>query len=240
MNFEEWKRRFVVQESDLGDKVRRIAESVVSSNKVVSFDGLPKEYQRQFREGLVAATPEARAVLQREYRKTDYIVGTSKGSYHRSGLSGSVITIGTEATPSTLAHELFHKLDIGGRISKELFDSLMQDYVALNVVSGGDIVGYLLKRYPHAFVNDILGGKITMAPPYRGISDIIDGLSDKKVSLGYGHRKSYWENQGALEAEAWAQFGRIQYENDSEALKTFHELFPNFERDAIIALKELR
>ncbi len=42
-----------------------------------------------------------------------------------------------------------------------------------------------------------------------------------------------------MEAEAWAQFGRMQYENNPEVLKMLSELFLNFARDAMMALKGL-
>ena len=32
---------------------------------------------------------------------------------------------------------------------------------------------------------------------------------------GFGHDAEYWSNVGALEAEAWAQFGRVYFDNDS-------------------------
>ena len=72
---------------------------------------------------------------------------------------------------------------------------------------------------------------------YRGIADILNGLSGGKESYGFKHSVGYWSTLGALEAEAWAQFGRVQYENHPEVLKMFSELFPNFNESAILTLK---
>ena len=77
-----------------------------------------------------------------------------------------------------------------------------------------------------------------MGEVYRGIADILNGLSGGEVYYGYGHSKKYWSRAGALEAEAWAQFGRISYENKTEVIELLNMLFPNFNRSAIIALKE--
>ncbi|MDE6588939.1 MAG: hypothetical protein K2K53_01055 [Oscillospiraceae bacterium] len=76
-----------------------------------------------------------------------------------------------------------------------------------------------------------------MGEAYRGIADILNGLSGGKVYYGYGHSEKYWSSQGALEAEAWAQFGRIQFENDEDVLEMLRKIFPNFSECATIALK---
>lgn len=151
----------------------------------------------------------------------------------------NVILLSKYAPPSTLAHELFHELDQGYKISRTFIESLMKDYVALNVKSGGDIVGYLRQKFPEAFVKSGIARKHYLTKQHRGISDIINGLTDGQVFLGYGHKESYWKKADKLEAEAWAQFGRVQFENQADVLKMFQSLFPNFYKSAMIALKEL-
>ena len=237
MGFEEWRSQFVVQESDLGDAVRRAGKSVLSGGKVVGFDGLPKDFQQVFRDGLTNAAPETRKILERMYRKTDYMLVSSKRSYYRQ--LGDVVGLGRHAVPSTLAHELFHKIDAGGKISLGLSEALMKDYIALNVASGGDVKAYLLRLYPEVFEIRGLAGQKVLRNEYRGISDILNGLSDGEIRYGYGHSPAYWKRQGALEAEAWAQFGAVQYENNSEALKIFSTLFSNFNESATLTLKGL-
>lgn len=74
---------------------------------------------------------------------------------------------------------------------------------------------------------------------YRGIADILNGFSNGTVYYGYGHKEGYWKQQGALESEAWAQFGRIQFQNDPNVIKMLQEIFPNFFERAMIKLKEL-
>lgn len=237
MSFEEWQGKFVAQESDLGDSLRRIGKSIAARGKVVGFNGLPKDLQEAFREGLSTAAPETRKILRREYRKADYIVSSGKKSYYRP--MESVVEIGRNATPSTLAHELFHKIDAGGKISMGLSEALARDYVALNVASETNIRNYLMRLYPEAFTRISKAGMPVMGEAYRGVADILNGLSGGKETYGFKHSIGYWASSGALEAETWAQFGRIQYENDLEVLKLFQDIFPNFSQDAIIALKGL-
>ena len=78
-----------------------------------------------------------------------------------------------------------------------------------------------------------------MGEKYRGISDILNGLSGGKIYYGYGHKEKDWLIPGALESESWAQFGRILYENNDAVIELMNELFPNFFNSAIIALKGL-
>ena len=151
----------------------------------------------------------------------------------------NVVEISRDAEASTLAHELFHQLDADRRISSTLMEGLIQDYVALSVQSGGDIKGYLVKKYPKKFRISATTGETVLYKEYRGISDIINGLSGGTINFGYYHKSDYWKRTGNLEAEAWAQFGRMQYENNPEVLKMLSELFPNFARDAMMALKGL-
>ena len=135
-----------------------------------------------------------------------------------------------------MAHELFHRADQDHRISRGLSSGLTQDFVALNVVSGGDIKRYLMERYPEAFKKNVLVQAV-MHSQYRGIADILNGFSDGEAYYGYGHKIKYWKRQGALEAEAWAQFGRILFENDPQVQEMFGDIFPNLLRDAIMATK---
>lgn len=237
MTYAEWKKGFVVQESDFGDAVRRAGKSVLSGGRVVGFDGLPKGFQEAFRDGLSNAAPEAKRLLRQQYRKADYRLVPGKRSYYRQ--LGSVVGLGRNAVPSTLAHELFHRIDAGGKISKGLSEALEKDYAALAAASGGDVKGYLMRLYPMAFEIRGLAENQVFRSGYRGISDILNGLSSGKIRYGYGHEPGYWKQKGALSSEAWAQFGRILYENDREVMKMLYGIFPNFKESAILALKEV-
>lgn len=225
-------------ESDIGDALRNVAKRLAQSGQAVGFAELPRKIRQAFESELVGATPDTQKALQKIYPKTDYILVSGKRSRYVHG-PRNVILLSKYAPPSTLAHELFHELDQGYKISRTFIESLMKDYVALNVKSGGDIVGYLRQKFPEAFVKSGIAGKHYLTKQHRGISDIINGLTDGQVFLGYGHKESYWKKADKLEAEAWAQFGRVQFENQADVLKMFQSLFPNFYKSAMIALKEL-
>lgn len=240
MTYEEWKdKQGIKEESDVSDTVRRAAKSLVTGKKVVSFSGLPDQLRKDFRAGLNTATPEIAKVLRKNYRNVDYVLDRNRGSSHsKSVFSRNTITIGKNASAGTLAHELFHELDNGGKISSGLSAAIAQDMAALAVKSGGDIKAYLQNLYPHAFRTGRTG-IIVLKNPYRGIADILNGMADGKINYGFGHKREYWVNPGMLEAEAWAQFGRVYFDNDSDAKKMFETLFPNLSRHAMMALKGL-
>lgn len=222
-----------VEESEIGDTFRRTLKGFAAKGKVVSFEKLPQEFRFGFLTGLEAAAPEVKTLLTDAYGKADYVIRQGKHSYYDHDVGKNIIMLGKSATPSTLAHELFHQMDRGHRISSGLSSALTQDYVALQVVSGGDIKGYLMEKYPGAFKKNTYDQDV-MYPQYRGIADILNGFSEGKIYYGYGHKEAYWKKEGALEAEAWAQFGRVMYDNDPQVKEMFAELFPNLLRNAII------
>ena len=227
------------EESDIGDAAKLATKSVLRARKVTGFTGLPHEMRSAFRLGLSGANLNVQTVLKKIYPTTHYAVINGKRSCYSKDLRGEVVLISKYAPPSTLAHELFHKLDQGHKISWKFTESLVKDCAALNVKSGGDIVAYLLQKFPEAFEKTGITGKHHFQEQYRGISDIIHGLTNEQVFLGYVHPKGYWKNQGALESEAWAQFGRVLYSNQNGVLRMFQSLFPNFYKCAIMALQEL-
>ena len=51
--------------------------------------------------------------------------------------------------------------------------------------------------------------------------------------------QNYRKTPGNLEAEAWAQFGRICFDNDPDVKKMFEDIFPNLNSHAMMALKGL-
>ena len=226
-------------EAEYPNELAHVGKAVLNLGRKVGFYDLPLEFRRSFRSGLNSAAPEAGALLRSLYRQTEYVVSVGTGSWYNQQETPGTITLGRRAVPSTLAHELFHRADAGYKISSRLGAGLIQDYVALQVTSDMDIKGYLIQKYPEAFEYSPTYQIKVLKEEYRGIADILNGLADGKINYGYGHKEAYWKEPWKLEAEAWAQFGRIQYENDGEVLKMFSELFPNLLKDAMIALKEL-
>ena len=222
----------------------RDAKGVIAGGKVVQYDELPKSITEPFEQGLKNAAPLTRTILQREMRNVDY---TTELGYNRHNKPLNMISLRKNVPPSTITHELFHRIDkVYGVTKKYDFRKvLQQDFnnLLINCVKDGSIEAYLLRKYPQMFkqINQTKGlGKIRMLEEYRGISDIFSGLTNNKLHFGYRHDKEYWlKNRKNLSKEAWGQYGRITYTNDEQVIKTLQELFPNFYECATIALKEL-
>lgn len=240
MKYEEWKAQHATSESDdiLGHARQKI-KGAISGREFVSFDGLPNDIQINFRNGLKNAENTARMVIENELGRLDFFLTDSK-NFFSSKLSA--IGIKRDVQPSTIAHEIFHGIDKAKNVTGryDFRKALEEDFERLMFLSDGDVAGYLSKQYPKAFVRNNISSAIFMNREYRGISDIFSGLTENKIYLGYGHKTSYWlKNTNRLPKEAWAQYGRVLYENNSDALKMFENIFTNFNEYAKIALKEL-
>lgn len=243
MTYEQWGEYIQKNDrllSDTGKKLGRKVKSIVAGEQVGGYDDLPAKYREAFEAGLSKAEPIARSILEKEVKETDFYLSKKERSLYVP--LTNAVEIGTDVTPSTLAHEMFHKLDFKYNISKNSgFDGLLRaDYDQLIKKAGNDVISYLNDIYPEAFRLS-KRGVLRLQPEYRGVSDIFSGLTENQVMLGYGHDAKYWRGaKNRVEMEAWAQFGRVLYDNDPNVRKMLHDLFPGFEKGAMIALKELK
>ena len=81
----------------------------------------------------------------------------------------------------------------------------------------------LYLEYPEVFEISKYG--IKFKEEYRGISDILNGMSNGDILMGYSHKTDYWKKSGRLEKESWAQYGRMFY-TDGKALEMAKKIFP--------------
>ncbi|MGN1339950.1 MAG: hypothetical protein ACI4WS_06625, partial [Oscillospiraceae bacterium] len=231
----------ITLESDIGDKIRRTAKSVITSNKVFSFNDLDDNIRIPFENGLSNAHFEVKRVLSAIKGSTDYAYSKKKSSFYNQSLNYVALRKGS--SPGTMAHELFHKIDHMNNITASskngITTALKFDWRNLLQKSNGDVVGYLVGNYSNAFTLSRTG-KIKFKEKYRGISDILSGLSGGTINLGYRHSSKYWSINGSLEIEAWAQFGRVYYDNDPEVVQMMNDIFTNFNQRAIIALRGVK
>lgn len=102
------------------------------------------------------------------------------------------------ASADTLAHELFHEIDgtydlmEKGALNKEI----EKDYrrlIGIFQKHRKTIEDMLYLEYPEAFENGRRG--IKLKNEYRGISDILNGMSKGEIRLGYRHEDSYWKRE---------------------------------------------
>lgn len=163
--------------------------------------------------------------MENSYKNVTFDKSQKKVSYFNSDENKVYIT--KNATPSTIAHELFHKADHYNHIVESgLLDKCINnDYESLKnkaEKAGLSIGDMLYLMYPEAFER-----KGKMKVEYRGFSDIINGMTKGSVKLGYGHDKSdYWEKNLKLQRETFAQYGRFYYDNNSDVLKLVNEILP--------------
>lgn len=169
---------------------------------------------------------EAATIFQKVYERTEFESSKKKKNYFRRK-DGKVYLL-PDVAPSTLAHELFHKVDYDNDIVKNgsLDKCIKNDYENLKKSAenaGQTIEDMLYLKYPEAFVQE---GR--MKPSFRGVSDIIHGMTNGDVKLGYGHGEgnSYWKKPNALQKETFAQYGRFYFDENSDVLRIITEIFP--------------
>lgn len=224
-------------ESDFSNKLRRNAKSKLTNNKVMAFEQLPENLKSSFKNGLKRSEEKTAKILTAVFEDADFTLQDSKSFYNPIG---NIISLRKDCPAGTIAHETFHYIDHRYKVNKKhnLFTSLQKDWANILKASHGDVIGYFQEKYPYAFEYSH-NGRLIFKDKYRGISDIISGLSKDQINFGFHHKKEYWQKSGKLQAESWAQFGRIYYENNPEAREMFSELFTNYEKDAIICLEEV-
>lgn len=237
----EFEKAQMTLESDIGSKIRRTAKSAITSNKVFSYNDLDDNIKTPFEKGLVNANPEVKRVLSTIKDTTDFAYSQKKNSFYSSKFNYVALKKGSP--PGTTAHELFHKIDRMNNITDSpqygISSALNTDWNNLLKKSNSDVVGHLVTNYPNAFTLSKTG-KIVFEEKYRGISDILSGMSGGAINLGYRHSSDYWKRNGTLEKESWAQFGRVYYNNDPEVVQMMSDIFTNFNKCAIMALKGVK
>ncbi|MBE6070699.1 MAG: phage head morphogenesis protein [Clostridium butyricum] len=236
IKYPEWKKRYVkesskLDEGDLLDKVKSLFQNSTKS-KVNEFKNKLENIQNE----------DVKKLLSQSEERVNFAKSTKKSSYFNK--DEKTIYLKDNADLSTVAHELFHEIDNTYQISKSgmVINQIESDYNRLKNIAlgyGKEIDEMLYSKYPNIFyTNDF--DEIIVYKEYRGISDIIHGMTNGKVDLGYGHRqKGYWNKTNALSKETWAQYGRMLYENNEDVLKILQELFPETTNEINRILREM-
>ncbi len=55
-------------------------------------------------------------------------------------------------------------------------------------------------------------------------------MSKGEINLGFVHEKNYWNINGRVEAETFAQFGRMMFTNP-DSMQMMEENFPNLYKE---------
>ena len=164
------------------------------------------------------------AVLKRANRNVDYSKSHRRNSYFNK--DKNTVYLDKSATPSAIAHELFHKIDhdnnisLGGMLDKCISNDYEQ-LIKSAKNTGQSLEDMLYLKYPKAFEEK---GRVKVE--YRGISDIISGMTGDKINLGFHHNADYWKKPFKLQKETFAQYGRMYFEDNDDVIKMLREILP--------------
>lgn len=234
MTYEEWKEKFVdnlppqTDQSDIGKKIKNIFNSSGLKHQLKEFDESLESVKNQ----------DVKILLEQSRKRVRFVKENNRGSRFSRGTN--TIYLNELSTNSTIAHELFHEIDsiYGITESGLLKNEIQKDWKRIKNYAEGygtNIENMLYLKYPNAFKKTENGMKIK--EEFRGISDILNGMSKCNIGLGYGHKLEYWEKPLKLEKETWAQFGRILYDNNPEVLNMTEFLFGNIYSEILRILK---
>lgn len=220
---EEWNR-LKKKKEDESDGGRAIFEKI---------SGISKQ-RKEFEAGLSKMkSMDVKLLLEQSLERVT--IKRAKGSKTRYSSKENTVYLSKYAKSDSVAHELFHEIDdTYGLTENGAFSrSISQDFRRLQNMSKGygkSIEEMLKERFPDSFKSGTTGFEMRME--YRGISDIIHGCSKGNIFLGWGHRKpGYWSEKLALEKEAFAQYGRMIYNQDEDVLDMFNALFPETSKE---------
>ena len=212
---EEWEE----QRKGILYRVKKYIEEQSVKRNIHEFEGKLKQI----------ANPDVRTLL--EQSRSRIIFGLSRKNVSYFSKKRNIIYLVPNASSSSIAHELFHEIDQIYGISESgiLTKPVKSDFKRLKSISesyGMNVEDMLYSKYPEIFTVDDIGDRIFLEK-YRGISDILHGMSQGRIVLGYGHfKKGYWEQSLKIEKETWAQYGRMLYEEDGEVLSVLEDIFP--------------
>ena len=221
LNFEDWKQLHEEEtyESEIGQRlVNRIT-------------GVSKQ-KKNFKESLKTVSNEdVKTLLKQSLSRTEIARSSGRKSYYSA--KEKKVYLSKDARSDTIAHELFHEIDDTYALveSGMLKNSVQKDYRRLQNQAKGygkSIEEMLYLEYPEAFEVSKYG--IKFKEEYRGISDILNGMSNGDILMGYSHKTDYWKKSGRLEKESWAQYGRMFY-MDGKALEMAKKIFPEMSQE---------
>lgn len=183
---------------------------------------------------------DVKILLEQSMKRVGFEVSARRASYFSKGK----VYLAKKDSLDAIAHELFHEIDSSYCLSQNGFitDSLKADYKKLEnleKIYRKQLVEVLKSKYPEAFFRN-QSGELKVYEKYRGISDILHGMTDGRINLGYGHyRRGYWKKPFALEKETFAQYGRMLYNQDENVLKMAEEIFPETNKEIMGRLKRM-
>lgn len=203
------------------------------------YNKLPAEFRSKIETALMNSNENVSNVI-RNTLESSRIRQVSSHTYYY--VFCDYIDINIDANPRDIAHEVFHRIDKINNITKRdefLRKCLLKDYNHLKSESNDDIIKYMVERYPNAFYTNKYG-KYKLHEEYNGISDIISGLTENSINLGFHHSEKYWsEDKLRCIEEAWANFGYVYFDNNPNVISMFEDLFPTFSYNVKYELRRL-
>ena len=136
------------------------------------------------------------------------------------------ITLSKDASPQTIIHEWGHGIDFVSNSLSKQYEYLKNITNARNSFKKVDnLVETIKKDVYKSFTTEELSKK-----DFSAFQDVLEGLSNCKIRLRYGHGKSYWKKPYSINRESFAQLTRLitreHIESEKRQLEFLRKYFP--------------
>lgn len=214
-------------------------EADIGKNISELFTGISKQ-KKDFKERLESVkNVDVKGLLKQSIDRVT--IKRAKGKKSSYSAKDKTLYLAKGASTDTLAHELMHEIDITYGLTSNglLNESILSDYRRLQNIAKGygkSIEEMLYLKYPEKFQER--KKQLVLREEYRGVSDVLNGMSGGNINLGFGHDGEYWKKKNRVEAETFAQFGRVLFLGD-QPLGMAKELFPDCYSEIIGRLEKV-
>lgn len=233
-NFEDYKQKYLVATAELEYNSGDQSDSSVFDGIIGKQTGMTTDYKDALNLKFAKGSDEAKKAFNKFVPSDSVADAAFAGTAHfnpatqKINMNFADDLQNKRGAGATFFHEHGHFIDFmaAGASNYDYLSTTSQTFGALLQSDFKEYVKTYKKQHKmkaadayNAILLELLGHE------KHSLSDLLDGISKGKCSGMYGHKRSYWSNQGALEKEAFAHMFEASFDSNKYAL--MKQYFPN-------------
>lgn len=233
-NFEDYKQKYLVATAELEYNSGDQSDSSVFDGIIGKQTGMTTDYKDALNLKFAKGSDEAKKAFNKFVPSDSVADAAFAGTAHfnpatqKINMNFADDLQNKRGAGATFFHEHGHFIDFmaAGASNYDYLSTTSQTFGALLQSDFKEYVKTYKKQHKmkaadayNAISLELLGHE------KHSLSDLLDGISKGKCSGMYGHKRSYWSNQGALEKEAFAHMFEASFDSNKYAL--MKQYFPN-------------
>jgi len=194
--------------------IKNVIKSI--DNKII----IPKHlsgFESKIKEAYKVPSKQVLNLLNKTLADLKNIDHRSQAYFSRFQNSVYITQTGHSSKSSTLRHEIGHATDYLYRNESKFCYSEIGNYSTAIERGKNRFKGRGYSDFVKIISNDIKENfsiEELRSSEFGGFQDIVDGLSNTKVKVRYGHNLSYWKGSGAVNKEVFANLMEIYGDED--------------------------